>query len=168
MAISLSKVAKAEVTTMLKIFLPTDRYLLVVALCISSCLLTGCVESSFNLASESRLPKCITLPPGLTRADVSVTLNFYAPLQGPDAKFILTNRKGEKLAEVNGKTKDSPPSKYYRIVTEKGITEVIELKPYRVHENMEQNGRAVALFYVVDDPAARKEALDGGLSTLKE
>jgi hypothetical protein len=61
----------------------------------------------------------MTLPPGLTRADVSVTLNLYAPLLGPDAKFVLTDRKGKKLAEVKGKTKESIPSMYYQIVTEK-------------------------------------------------
>jgi hypothetical protein len=121
--------------------------------------MTGCIESSFNLASESRLPRWITLPPGLTRADVSVTLNLYAPLRGPDARFVLTDRKGKKLAEVKGKTKELSPSMYYRIVTEKGITEIIKLKPYREHENMEQNGRAVALFYVIDDLAVSKELL---------
>ena len=115
-----------------------------------------------TLASESKLPRSITLPPGLTRTDVSVTLNLYAPLRGPDAKFVLTDRKGEKLAEVKGNAKELTPSKYYRIVTEKGITEIIKLKPYREHENMEQNGRAVALFYVIDDPAVRKELLGGG------
>ncbi len=34
-------------------------------------------ESTFELASESRLPKWITLPPGLTRADVSTTMSYY-------------------------------------------------------------------------------------------
>ena len=86
-------------------------------------------------------------------------MNLYAPLRGPDARFVLTDRKGKKLAEVKGKTKELSPSMYYRIVTEKGITEIIKLKPYREHENMEQNGRAVALFYVIDDLAVSKELL---------
>jgi hypothetical protein len=133
------------------VFSRIGKYLLIVAFCVSSFAISGCVESSFNLASESRLPRSMTLPPGLTRADVSVTLNLYAPLRGPDAKFILTDRKGKKLAEVIGKTKEVTSSRYYNIVTEKGVTEIIKLKPYREHENMEQNGRAVALFYVIDD-----------------
>jgi hypothetical protein len=77
----------------------------------------------------------MALPPGLTRKDVSVTLNLYAEVRGPDAKFILRDRKGKKLAEVKGKLGHHPFAR-------------IELKPYREHENMEQNGRAVALFYV--------------------
>jgi hypothetical protein len=101
----------------------------------------------------------MTLPPGLTRTDVSVRLNLYAPLRGPDAKFVLTDGKRKKLAEVKGKMKALAPSSYYQIVTEKGITEIIKLKPYREHENMEQNGKAIALFYVIDDPAVRKELL---------
>ena len=143
---------------MFKAFLRT--YFISVALCICSCALTGCVESTFNLASESKLPNSMTLPPGLTRTDVSITLNLYAPpLGGPDAKFVLTDRKGKKLAEVKGKTKELTPSIYYRIVTEKGTTEIVKLRPYTEHENMEQNGRAVALFYVIDDPAVVKELL---------
>jgi hypothetical protein len=35
-------------------------------------------------------------------------------------------------------------------------------RPYAAHENMEQNGRIVALFYVTDDPAVKKELLEDG------
>ena len=136
---------------MIEIIRRIDRCLLIVALSICSCAITGCVESTFTLASESKLPRSMTLPPGLTRTDVSATLNLYAPLRGPDAKLVLTDRRGKRLAEVKGKTEKLTPSMYYHIVTEKGITEIVKLKPYREHENMEQNGRAVALFYVVDD-----------------
>ncbi len=146
-----------------RIFLRTGKQLLIVAVCVSSCAITGCVESSFTLASESRLPRCIALPPELTRKDVSVRLNLYAPLRGPDAKFELRNRKGKKLAEVKGTVKHADPSPYNEIVVVNGITEVVALKPYRAHENMEQNGIPVALFYVIDDSCARKEALEGGL-----
>jgi uncharacterized protein YxjI len=78
-------------------------------------------------------------------------LNLYAPLFGPDAKFELTDSKGKTLAEVKGKTKEVTPS-IYRIVTEEGTVEVIKLKPYREHENMEQDGIPVARFYVIDGP----------------
>jgi hypothetical protein len=91
-----------------------------------------------------------------------VTLNFYdAPLGGADATFSLTDATGKKLAEVKGRTKELTPSMYYRISTEKGITEIIKLKPYQEHENMEQNGIPVARFYVIDDPAVVKEVLSG-------
>ena len=137
---------------MLEVFLRTKKYLIaVVAFCICSCVLTGCIESNFTLANESKLPRSMTLPPGLARTDVSVTLNFYAPpLGGNDAKFVLTDLKGKKLAEVKGKTKREDPSEHLRIVTEKGITEIIKLKPSE-RENMKQGEIVRALFYVIDD-----------------
>ena len=137
-----------------------ERYALILAVCFCSCALAGCVESNFTLASESKLPKSTILPPGLTRKDVSVTLALYAPLRGPDAKFVIRDRKGKKLAEVKGKTQGPATSKYLPIVSDEGDTEIIELQPYREHANMEQNGRAVALFYVIDDPAIANELLD--------
>ena len=132
-----------------------DKCLLIVPLCICSCVITGCVESSFTLAKESTLPRSMTLPPGLTRSDVSVTLNLYAPMRGPDAKFVLRDRKGKRLAEVKGKTNESTQSLCLHIATENGIAETIKLKPYKAHENMEENGTPVALFYVINDPAVR-------------
>lgn len=140
---------------MLRILLLNRKYLLIVAICVSSVSISGCIESSFNLASESKLPKSMSLPPGIARSDVSVSLNLYTPLRGPDAKFVLKDKKGKKLAEVKGRTKGSTRSTYYQIVTDKGITEIIQLRPYRAHENMEQNGRAVALFNVIDDATVR-------------
>jgi hypothetical protein len=88
-------------------------------------------------------------------------LNLYTPLFGPDSAFVLTDRKGNKLEEIKGKMMELVPPTYYSILTEKGITEIIKLKPYRENESMEQSGRAVALFYVIDDPSVRKELLSG-------
>jgi hypothetical protein len=82
-------------------------------------------------------------------------LNFYAPLRGPDAKFVLKDRKGKRLTEVKGRTIERNPP-VCRIVTENSVTETIKLKPYREHDNMKQNGRAVAFFYVIDDPSSAK------------
>lgn len=118
---------------------------------IFACVLTGCVESSFTLAEESNLPKSMTLPPGLTRTDVSVVLNLYAPPTGADAKLVLTDRRGNKLTTVKGRSIKGSSSTILHILTENGVTDTIKLKPYREHDNMEQNGRAVALFYVIDD-----------------
>lgn len=99
----------------------------------------------------------MALPPGLTRKDVSVTLNLYTPLRGPDAKFILKDRKGKHLVEVKAKWNGGS-------VVVNGITETFQLVPYREHENMEQNGRAVALFYITDDAAAWREIWELGRS----
>src|SRR5262252_7386875 len=95
-------------------------------------------ESSFELASGSRLPKWFALPQGLSRPDVTVTMNYYVKPSGRTSTFILRNAKKEKLAEVNGTQKDSEPLKLknpppgfppgyptYEIVTANGVTEVI-------------------------------------------
>lgn len=148
---------------MLRIFQRTDKCLLIVALCISSCAITGCVESSFTLASESRLPRWVTPPPGLTRADVSITMNYYVKPWGRSATFILRDKKEQILAKVNGKERGLEPLHLmnspngtgfgypaYEVITVNGITEIIEHR------------KAEPIFYVTDDPAVRKELLSGG------
>ena len=138
-----------------------DKFLLLfVALTISGSAI-GCEwfpESTFELASESRLPKWNTLPPGLTRADVSVTLSYYSVPWGGIATFILQTTKGQTLKKVYGKVKgleplqlkNSPPGfppgyPSYEIITVNGITDIIE------HRKMEP------IFYITDDPAVWKE-----------
>jgi len=126
------------------------------ALCISCLAINGCAESSFQLARESRLPKFITTPAGLTRADVSVTLDYYSFR----AKFTLKDKKGKKLAKVSGKMKGRYPQQLknpsqgfdpgypaYEVITVNGTTDIIE------HRRMEP------IFYVADDPAVWKELL---------
>ena len=61
-------------------------------------------ESAFQLASESRLPKWITLPPDLTRANVSLTMSYFT---WPSAGFVLRDAKGKTLEEVDGRVKCS-------------------------------------------------------------
>lgn len=139
---------------MLKIFLHTGKYLLIVVLCISSCAVIGCLESSFVLSKESRLPRWLALPSGLTRADVSVTMNYYTPLGGDDTKIILKDRNGKTLTEINGKEKcQYPKSGYpaYDVIVANGITEIIE------HKRMEP------VFYINDDPSVRQKLLACGL-----
>ena len=103
------------------------------------------------MAEESKLPKPMALPPGLTRTDVSVTLNLYAPPTGADATLVLKDRRGKKLTTVKGRTIKGSSLTTFQILTENGVTDTIKLKPYRKNDNMEQNGRAVALFYVIND-----------------
>ncbi len=114
-------------------------------------------ESTFKLASESRLPKWITLPPGLTRADVSITMSYYIEPWGSRAVFTLQDAKGKPFEKVYGKEKcgvfypkDPPPGfppgyPAYQEVTVNGTTELIE------HRKMEP------VFYITDDPAVWKE-----------
>jgi hypothetical protein len=109
--------------------LKKTNYLLAVILCIGCCLLSGCLESSFQLANESRLPAWIKLPPGLKRQDVSLTLNYYSNPFGANAKFILKNRRGDVLEEISGTDKPiNGVSEYpgFVLVTVNGVSEIIE------------------------------------------
>ena len=111
-------------------------------------------ESAFQLASASRLPKWITLPSGLTRSDVSITMSYF---MWSSAGFVLQNAKGQTLEEVDGKVKCSdfrikhPPQGFppgyprYTEIVVKGTSEMVE------HRKMEP------VFYITDDPAVWKE-----------
>ncbi len=115
-------------------------------------------ESTFQLASESRLPKWLTLPPGMTRADVSITMSYYIVPWGRRAVFLLQDAKGKTLEKVYGtekcsapfSPKDPPPGfpagyPAYEQITVNNTTEMIE------HRKMEP------VFYVTDDPAVWQE-----------
>jgi hypothetical protein len=140
----------------------TNRILVsYVALTISVLVTSGCgwfPESTFELANESRLPIWITLPPGLTRTDVSLTMSYYIWPWGRRATFTLRDKDGRTLAKVHGKVtglkplqlKHPPPGfpagyPAYEIIAVSGKTEIIE------HRKMEP------IFYVADDPAVWRE-----------
>ncbi len=146
---------------MLKVIRRIDKFLLFfVALTVLGSAI-GCEyfpESTFELASGSRLPKWITLPPGLTRADVSITMSYYIKPWGSSAIFMLKDTKRQIRTKVHGKVKGSEPLQLkhpppgfppgypaYEIITVNGITDIIE------HRKMEP------IFYITDDPAVWKE-----------
>jgi|SRR5580693_780000 len=82
---------------MFRIIKRIDKFLLfILALTISGSAIgcKGFPESTFELANESRLPKWITLPPGLTRTDVSIEMSYYVKPWGSSATFILRDTKG--------------------------------------------------------------------------
>jgi hypothetical protein len=121
-------------------------------------LLIGCTEASFKLASDSRLPKWFTLPDGMSRADVMVTMDYYIPPWGRKAEFIMFDKQGHILSKVKGVLKGDKPLKLkntlpgfdpgypsYEIITVNNVVDVVE------HRRMEP------LFYVTDDPAIRAE-----------
>ncbi len=145
----------------LKVIRRIDNFLLfLVALTISGSAV-ACEwfpESTFELASESRLPKWITLPPGLARADASITMSYYIKPWGRSVTFILRDAKRQMRTKVDGKVKGlyplelkHPPPGFppgypsYEVITVNGITEIIE------HRKMEP------IFYITDDPAVWKE-----------
>jgi hypothetical protein len=137
------------------------RYrLLAILLVIVFLAIYGCElfpEATFNLANDSRLPKWVTLPPELTRANVSLTLNYY-DVPWRRTQFILRDKNGHILKKENGKMRcrapfelENPPQGFpsgypaYEAITVHGITEIIE------HRKMEP------IFYVTDDPAVWKQ-----------
>jgi hypothetical protein len=116
------------------------------------------LEATFSLAKESRLPKWVTLPAGLTRADVSFTLSYYTTLWGGSARFQLLKPNQQTIESGNGRVRcggsfqmNSPQKGYqagypeYEAVTVKGITEIFEQR------------KPEPFLYVTDDPAVWKQ-----------
>jgi hypothetical protein len=114
--------------------------------------------STFELSSESRLPKWIAIPPGLARADVSLSMSYYTAPWGGSARFTLRDTKGQQLTKLSGKLiglgplqLKHPPQGFppgypsYEVITVNGITEIIE------HRKPEP------VFYLRDDSAVWKE-----------
>lgn len=88
----------------------------------------------------------IKIPPTVKRQDVSLTLNYYSNPFGPNAKFILTNKRGDILEEVSGNDKPIGSTlselKYpsYVLVEVNGVPEIVEQR---------MKG---STFYISDDP----------------
>lgn len=120
-------------------------------LCTSCCLLSGCLESSFQLSDASRLPIWIKLPPTIKRQEISLTLNYYSNPFGPNARFILKNQRGETLQAFSGSDEPigdaSSEMKYplYRLITVNGVSEIVE------HRRMEP------IFYISDDQGVKSK-----------
>jgi hypothetical protein len=129
------------------------KCLLASVLTIPGSLVLGCKyfpESTFKLASDSTLPKWFTLPPGVERKDVELTMSYYSKPWGDNASFTLQNDK-HVIQQIDGKlvctfslrgSKSDYPS--YAAVVVNGTTELIE------HKRMEP------IFYVTDDAAVWK------------
>ena len=143
---------------MVKMFLGVKRLVLIAGVCIFACVVSGCLESSFRIASESRLPKWVTLPAGVERADVSLTVSYYTTLRGDSVQFMLQDKNKQTIQKVSGKDRclkpfqltNSPgrlPSGYpnYAAVTVDGITEILEQR------------RPEDVLYVTDDPIVWKQ-----------
>ncbi len=88
--------------------------------------------------------------------------------------FTLRDKTGKTLATVYGNASRypvvlNPPTtaQGYELVVIDGVLEIMECVGYRENANMVQNGKTVALFYVIDDPAVRKAVLDGQKSAGK-
>jgi hypothetical protein len=109
----------------------------------------GCiVESNLTLSNDSRLPRSLKLPAGVTRSSSVVTLIEFTD---GSVSFSLKNREGALLAEVRGRlstrmdvdgNKNNDVTSYprYTLVTLEGGDEVLEFR------------RPGTVFYLTDDP----------------
>jgi hypothetical protein len=117
----------------------------------------GCVESDFDLAPASRLPRWFVLREGTNRSDYSVRMDYWIGPVGRTATFTL-RWGGVTLDSVVATLKDNEPHTLgptpatgpipypnYEILTANGITEVVE------HRRMEP------IFYIVDDLEVKRQ-----------
>jgi hypothetical protein len=130
-----------------------------IALPISLSLL-GCVESKFELASDSRLPKWFSLPSEMTRSEVSVVLTHFT---SGTSNITLVDRREKTISTIQAQNcwhpdslkkrnssggYDSNSYPLFTYIQANGMLEVLE---YRKME---------PIFRVSDDPALRKGALE--------
>ena len=116
---------------------------------------SGCAESSFVLASDSRLPAWFDAPHGQPRENLTVTMDYYISSSGRDAKFKLLDSRGRQLMSKTGTVRGLYPTSLgdalypaYEVISVDGTVDVIE------HRKMEP------VFYLSDDPMVRKRVLD--------
>lgn len=118
--------------------------------------MSGCLESSFVLAPESRLPRWFDVPEGATRSELRVTMDLYSTgesifkLYKKNSFFALKKVTGISRFPYSNYLKNPPVGfqkgyPAYEVITVNGITDVIE------HRKMEP------IFYVTDDPNVWRE-----------
>lgn len=124
--------------------------------------LTGCLESSFDLADQSRLPKWFDVPEKAHREDYSLRMDLYTGPSGGKAVFTLNKSGslfGAKTYTINYADQPSsitvelenPPKGYpsgypaYKVVKINGVVDIVELR------------RMEPFFYMTDDPKVWKE-----------
>jgi len=124
--------------------------------------LMGCLEASFELASESRLPKWLDVPEGVDRSDLKVTMDYYSTFRGGEYIFKFYDKnKFLKIQKISLTTKEQPtvrtkelrkppagfPKSYpaYNVVTINGVTDIVERR------------KMEPVFYMTDDPAVWEE-----------
>ena len=121
-------------------------------------ILVGCVESSFSLAPDSRLPRWFTVPEGMPRNKLHVTMDYYVKPSGREAVFKLFDDNGKKLRQVTGSQRGlhpielkNPPTGFdrnypsYEVITVDGVTDIVE------HRKMEP------VFHITDDQSIWSE-----------
>ncbi|GAB5407432.1 MAG: hypothetical protein Aurels2KO_56630 [Aureliella sp.] len=115
----------------------------------------GCLESSFRLSDESRIPYFFQMPEGADREDVYVTLDYYSAGNGKSVFKLYRSDQFYRIDKVEVEVMDddhlrklqTPPPGYpsgypsYEIIRVRGVVDVIE------HRRMEP------VFFTTDDSA---------------
>ena len=117
-------------------------------------LVSGCVESEFHLAKDSRLPIWFEIPDGMQREDLDVVLTYYSTGTADLTLMDVRNGKSKSLKKIKGKSahhpeywtwaqKDWPKRSHpsYVVITVNGVKEIIE------HRKMEP------IFYISNESA---------------
>src|ERR1700749_1014142 len=94
---------------MFNMFLGGKRVGLIAGVCIFACAVSGCLESSLRIASESRLPKWVTLPAGGERAGVLLIVTYYTTLWGGSVQLTLQDKNKQTIEKVRGKERCFKP-----------------------------------------------------------
>jgi hypothetical protein len=129
-----------------------------ITLLVTISFLTGCLESSFVLSPESRLPKWLKVSPKISRTDLKVTMDYYSTFSGgeyifklyQEGSFFRVQKITVDIADVKnialkGLSQSQTDYPKYYTVTVNGITDIVEYK------------KMEPIFYMVDDPAIWKE-----------
>lgn len=124
--------------------------------------LAGCLESSFQLSDESRLPKWFVVPEGRNRRDFTVQMDLHSTFGGGKDVFKLRGKikfyyikkytvANSEQPDIQSRQLKTPPEGFpkgyprYKVVTINNITDIIELR------------KMEPLFYMTDDPKIWKE-----------
>ncbi|HYU79174.1 MAG TPA: hypothetical protein VEK56_09320 [Vicinamibacterales bacterium] len=138
-------------------FHPVRHSLLRLVALVSLCASAACVESTFELAPEARLPRWFSVPSGLSRADLRVVSYNYVGPAGRTTLWVVKGKDGRKVAEVTAKlrgleplTMPDQPNVGFEIMTAGGVTEVIEYR--RIADDVLYK----PFVWVVDDPEIKR------------
>jgi len=132
------------------------KWLASVVLLSAGLTVAGCSEASFNLASESRLPRWFATPRGLSRPMVSVTLSVDFGARTVTVRMWGANH--QQLDEVSATVRDNEPLSLSKVKSEDGLPQ------YPVYEVLTSHGitevaefrEMSAVFHMSDDPAVHK------------
>jgi hypothetical protein len=124
--------------------------------------LAGCLEATFELSPESRVPKWLDIPDGVPRKDIKVTMDYRSTFSGGEYIFkVFEKGKFVRLQKLSISLENQPtvrtqelvnppegfPEGYpaYNVVEVEGVIDIVERR------------KMEPVFYMTDDPAVWAE-----------